>query len=325
MCKLKFSMLAALAMMSAPLANAAPGTTELMNAGLLDYDNPGYSVTPSISSDGRYVVFTSTGTTLVPGDTNSRADIFVYDRQAGTTERVSVDSYGGQANGESMSGSISADGRFVSFLSRASNLVPGDTNSAADLFVHDRTSGLTERANVDTYGVQSNADTFESAISATGRYVIFTSGASNLVPGDTNQVSDTFLRDRDTGTTERVGVGAGGVQGNGSSHSYAVSADGRYVTFGSTASNLVAGDTNGVDDTFVRDRQAGTTERVNVGPTGKQALRSSQGADMSDDGRYVAFVGFPSELVPGDTGRFEQIFVRDRLLNITERASVNNA
>ncbi|MET0499748.1 MAG: malectin domain-containing carbohydrate-binding protein [Steroidobacteraceae bacterium] len=326
MSKLKLSMLAVLAILSAQLANAAPGTTELVNVGLENYYNdPGQATEPRITDDGRYIAYTSTGAHLVPDDTNDRSDVFVYDRQSGRTERVSVGSTGAQGNAPSNAASISADGRFVSFLSYADNLVPGDTNAAVDLFVRDRVTGQTERVSIGATGNQSNADSLSGSISANGRYVIFTSIASNLITGDTNQTYDVFLRDRVNGTTERVSLGAGGAQGNGGSGSYAISADGRYVAFGSDAANLVPGDTNGVNDIFVRDRQAGTTQRVNVGTTGTQSVLPSYGADMSDDGRYVTFTAYPSGLVPGDTGKYEQIFVRDRLLNVTERASVNNA
>ncbi len=147
----------------------------------------------STSADGRHVTFVSDANNLVPSDTNGKWDIFVYDRITGMTERVSVNSSGIQANGDSYHASISADGRYVAFESSASNLVPGDTNGRMDIFVHDRITGITERVSVDSSGIQANQGCGSPSISADGRYVAFTSWASNLVPGDTNGKCDVFL------------------------------------------------------------------------------------------------------------------------------------
>ena len=187
---------------------------------------------------------------------------------AQTTERVSVDSAGIQANGKSSNGSsiatISADGRFVAFDSWATNLVAGDTNELRDVFVHDRQTGTTERVSVASDGTQANGGGGWPAISADGRFVAFYSGASNLVPGDTNGWEDAFVHDRQTGITERVSVASDGTQGNSWSKSPAISADGRIVAFISDATNLVPGDTNGVDDIFVHDRGAPATVTTTV-------------------------------------------------------------
>src|SRR5439155_1190150 len=141
-------------------------------------------------------------------------DVFVHDRLTGTTERVSVDSAGTQGNSDSVDASISADGRFVAFYSSANNLVPGDTNGAEDVFVHDRLTGTTERVSVDSAGTQGNSESFLPSISADGRFVAFYSDATNLVPGDTNGFEDVFVHDRLTGATERVSVASAGTQGN---------------------------------------------------------------------------------------------------------------
>jgi hypothetical protein len=169
---------------------------------------------------------------------------------------VSVSSVGNQGNGLSFSPAISADGRFVVFGSNASNLVDGDTNNSADIFVHDRQTGITERLSVDSFGNQGNAGSSHPSISADGRFVAFQSGASNLVDGDTNNRADVFVHDRQTGTTKRVSVDSLGNQGNSHSTLPAISADGSFVAFESYASNLVDGDTNNVnsfsgDDIFV--------------------------------------------------------------------------
>jgi len=167
-----------------------------------------------------------------------------------------VDSAGNQANGGSLVSAISADGRYVAFTSLASNLVTADSNECADIFVHDRVTGTTERVSVSSAGEQSNSHSGGClAISADARYVVFVSQASNLVDGDTNDAHDIFVHDRATETTERVSVSSAGEQGNSTSvWDVSVSPDGRYVAFYSDASNLVPGDTNGYSDVFVRDR-----------------------------------------------------------------------
>ena len=157
-----------------------------------------------------------------------------------TIERVSVASDGTQGNGKSDWPSISADGRYVAYLSDASNLVPGDTNGTTDGFVHDRQLGHTVRVSVASDGTQGNGPTFwrGTSISADGRYVTFASDATNLVPGDTNATTDVFLHDRQTRKTTQVSVASDGAQGNGASASASISADGRYVAFYTQANNL---------------------------------------------------------------------------------------
>jgi Tol biopolymer transport system component len=249
------------------------GTTERVSvdsAGAQAID--GNSLYPSLSADGRFVAFYSDATNLVTDDTNGFFDIFVHDRQTGTTERVSVDSAGAQAiDGDSFHPSLSSDGRFVAFRSSATNLVAGDTNGFNDVFVHDRQTGITERVSVDSAGNQAaDAHSNLPSISADGRFVAFQSKATNLVADDTNGDYDVFVHDRQTGTTERVSVDSAGGQADGSSGWPSVSANGRFVAFHSRATNLVNGDTNRRVDAFVRDRQSGRTERVSVDSPGRQ-------------------------------------------------------
>jgi len=214
------------------------------------------SWSPSISADGRYVAFVSNASNLVSGDTNENWEVFVHDRQTGSTQRVSVASDGSQGNSVSEFPSISAYGRYVVFVSNASNLVSGDTNENWDVFVHDRQTDSTERVSVASDGSQGNNICYSPpTISADGRYVAFSSVASNLVSGDTNSTDDIFVRDRQNGSTERVSVASDGSQGNYWSSSPFISADGRYVAFYSDASNLVSGDTNETWDVFVHDRE----------------------------------------------------------------------
>ena len=278
----------------------------------------------SLSADGRLVVFASDASNLAPGDTNGVGDVFLRDRSTGTTERLSVSSSGAQANGESLYPAITPDGRFVSFTSLASNLVAGDTNNAGDIFVRDRLAGTTERVSLATGGSEGNAISASSHISNDGRFVAFQSFASNLVPGDTNGVNDVFIRDRANGTTERVSVATNGAQGDNHSGFASLSGDGRYVAFQSYATTLVAGDTNGVADAFIRDRATGTTERVSVASTGAQGDEDCLYTAIPNDGRYVLFESSATNLVANDTNSLSDVFIHDRRLATTERMSVSS-
>jgi Tol biopolymer transport system component len=275
----------------------------------------------TISPDGRYVAFESTADNLVPGDTNGTEDVFVRDRLRGITDRVSVATSGAQGNDWSEVPSISADGRYVAFTSEANTLVPGDTNSTWDVLVRDRTNGITECVSVSTGGAHGDLASYYPSMSADGRYVAFWSDATNLVPGDSNGKTDVFVRDRQLGTTERVSVSTGGLQGDFGSASQSISNDGRYVAFTSYATNLVPGDTNGTFDVFVRDRRSGTTERVSVATGGAEGAGQSTFPSISADGRYVAFASFANNLVPGGSSG-QSIFVRDRANGTTEIVSV---
>ncbi len=301
---------------SAVLAAPISPTTERVNLTSGGAQATAVSFFASISGDGRFVAFLSNATNLVLADNNGKTDVFVRDRANGLTERVSVSTGGGEGNGDSgtlfidgifiVDGkpSISADGRFVAFESNASNLVAGDTNASSDIFVRDRVNGTTERVSVATGGGQGNFGSSEPAISADGRYVAFTSGASNLVPDDTNGFADIFVRDRVSGTTRLVVFSTGGGRANCFSYGPAISADGRYVAFGSCASNLVSGGIN-TNDIYLRDRVSGTTERVSVG-TGNSFEPS-----ISADGRYVVF--------ERNSGSNVGVFLRDRVNGSTER------
>jgi hypothetical protein len=275
---------------------------------------------PAISANGLIVAFDSQATTLVPGDTNSRVDVFVHDRTTNITERVSVSSVGIQGNNTSTRPAIDASGNLVVFDSSANNLVPGDTNALLDVFVHDRTTHTTERISISSDEAQGNSGSNTPTITADGRYVCFTSLASNLVVGDTNASDDVFVRDLLLGTTERVSVGDQGQEGNSSTGSGAISANGRWVAFSSFANNLLPGDTNDMIDTFLRDLQNGTTERVNVDSNEQQANAAGGGASVSDDG-VVAFHSDATNLVLGDTNGLRDIFARDVIAGTTERIS----
>jgi Tol biopolymer transport system component len=279
---------------------------------------------PSISADGRYVAFDSFASNLVTGDTNNFRDIFVYDTQTNTTRRVSVNSQGNQGNSSSFSSAISADGRYVAFESYASNLVTGDTNNVNDIFVYDTQANTTSRVSVNSQGNQGNSSSFSPAISADGRYVAFDSLANNLVADDTNNTRDIFVYDTQTNTTRRVSVDSQGNQGNNVSFSPSISADGRYVTFNSSASNLVADDTNNTSDIFLYDTQTNTTSRVSVDSQGNQGNNASFSSAISADGRYVTFNSSASNLVADDTNETRDIFVYDTQTRITRRVSIDS-
>jgi Tol biopolymer transport system component len=289
------------------------GATERVSVDSAGAEGDGTSLYPTISADGRYVAFTSEATNLVPGDTNAHRDIFVRDRLTGTTERVSVDSAGVQADNDSVPPALlSADGRYVAFLSGASNLVSGDTNHEWDVFVHDRQSGTTERVSVDSAGAEGDGFCVGLSISPDCRYVAFGSFATNLVPGwDGAYRFHVYLHDRVSGTTERVDVDSAGAAALGSSYAPSISSDGRYVAFDSDAYNLVPGDTNNRRDIFVRDRQTGRNVRASLDSASVQGDDDSRFPYVSADGRFVAFESDATNLVPGDTNGYTDVFVRD--------------
>src|SRR4030042_2572220 len=309
----------------APTAYAAQGNTTMVSISSAGAQGNNHSRFSSISSDGRYVAFSSTASNLVNGDTNGKRDIFLHDRETGETTRVSVSSEGVQGNDDSLYPFISSDGIYVAFNSDASNLVIGDTNNYSDSFVHDRETGETTRVSVSSAGVQGNAGVSNTFISADGRYVAFPSLASNLVIGDTNGRWDIFVHDRQTGETTRVSVSSADVQGNDNSIYPGMSSDGRYVVFSSTASNLVNGDTNNNSDVFVHDRETGETTKVSVSSAGVHGNDGSYHPSISSDGRYVAFISNASNLVTGDTNGTNDIFVHDREMGETTRVSVSSA
>jgi Tol biopolymer transport system component len=293
------------------------------------------SDSPSISADGHYVVFSSYANNLVSGDANKTSDIFIHDMQTGTTTLISVDSTGSQGNNSSYDPSISADGRKVVFYSNADNLVSGDTNGThTDIFVHDLQTGTTTRVSMDSSGVQGNEDSYYPSISADGRYVVFSSYASNLVSGDINERNDVFLHDLQMGTTTLVSMNSSGLQGNNYSYDPSISGDGRYVVFSSYANNLVSGDTNvaakgivpddletrtftdttvagsgNFMDIFVHDMQTGNTARLSANSNGAQGNGQSEAPAISADGLYVTFFSYADNLVSDDTDSRSDVFI----------------
>jgi murein DD-endopeptidase MepM/ murein hydrolase activator NlpD len=272
----------------------------------------GDSDSPVISADGRYVAFFSTSSNLVNPSRPYSQDVYVHDLWTRRTEIVSVSTEGNWGNSASSLPAISSDGRYIAFQSRASNLVDGDTNNATDVFVRDRVTGVTERVSVASEGTQGNGDSESPSISADGRFVAFRSRASNLVSGDTNNAWDVFVHDRQTHQTLRVSIASDGTQANDSSTWVSLSPDGRYVAFGSLASNLVSDDTNGYQDVFIHDIVTGQTIRVSTASNGVEGNNTSFLPSTSIGARYVAFVSTASNLVPGDTNGTDDVFVHDQ-------------
>jgi len=306
-------------------AGAAAQETFLLSANSAQEASNGASYRASISADGRYFAFDSDGSNLVAGDTNGARDVFWRDRQFGTTVRVSVSTSGAQATGASESPSISADGRYVAFASGAADLVVGDANSNSDVFVHDMQTGATTVESVGTSGVFGASASRNPDISGDGRYVVFESLAGNFDPLDTNGLNDIYLRDRQTGVTLRISRAAGGGPANGASSKPRISSDGAFICYESAASNLIAGDVNGVSDVFVYDVQAGSTLAVSANPATLIGNAQSLEPDIDATGAFVAFTSFASNLTPNDTNGVQDVLRWRRSNGGIQRMSVSSA
>jgi hypothetical protein len=259
--------------------------------------------TPQLSEGASHFTFT-----VFDGDRNH---IYVRDLIAGETELVDVSAGGAAADGDSRRPTLSADGRYVAFDSLASDLVADDRNTAADIFVRDRTVGVTTRVSFGAFGAEANGSSEHPAISSDGRYVAFESYASNVVADDSNAARDVFLHDRLSGVTRRISVGPGGLQADGDSFGPKFVGP-RLVQFGSTAANLTPRDVNERFDTFLYDVDAQTTRPSGVVPalTRRPARRrATTPLVFSRDGLWVGFVDSESDYVPGDTNRRSDAFV----------------
>jgi Tol biopolymer transport system component len=266
-----------------------------------------------ISRDGRYVTFTSQATNLAPGDGRDD-DVFLRDRATGTTTLLTAAADGANF---SSGGQITPNGRYVAFVSLSPTFVPGDTNESTDLFVLDRRTGAITRDNVSSSEQQANADVEGGSISRDGRFVAFTSRATNLVPGDDNGFPDVFVRDRVAGTTTRIPASVTGEAPTQPDNSFffgltsaAISLDGGTVAFSSLryvnqGSGPIARD---LTDIYVHDLAGGTTTRVTGGAT---RGRSEYGGSLSGNGNRIAFASWADDLVPGDDNGHEDVFVRN--------------
>ena len=306
----------------APGAADAPGESVFLRdrasgqTSMVSVDSAGTSIGPStaggVSADGRYVVF------------ETPSDVYVRDLATGVTQRAAVGANGDLPDQASVRGVLTPDGRYVAFESRASNLVAGDTNGVADVFVRDLVNGVNERVSVSTAGAQADQPCSFPSISAEGRFVAFDSRASTLVAGDPAG-RDVFVHDRATGVTIRVSLGVGGAQPDHDSYLPLLSADGRVVAFTSEATNLVPGDTTQGLDGFVHDLATGATARVSVATDGSEADGPSWVESISQDGRFVGITSSAPNLVAGDTNVSYDSFLYDRLACVMSRASLSAA
>ncbi|WP_419189032.1 SdrD B-like domain-containing protein [Stieleria marina] len=283
----------------------------------------------SISGDGRYVAFRSFASNLSAADNNGTWDIYVRDRLLGTTTLVSAhDSGQGQSlqvgNSYSYNPQISQDGSVVTFWSNSNNLIAGDVNGQFDVFLKDLQTGTVEIISVDSSGNQATGgDSHASLPSNDGQLVGFWSGASNLVPGDTNNVRDVFLRDRQKGVTERVSVSETGEQANGATNLFSMSDDGRYFALMSSATNLTSdAGLSGNRQIYLKDRLTGSVTLVSRGdgtlPNGVSLYPS-----ISSDGRWISYQSSATNIVPGDTNGADDVFLYDTINGTTTMLSEN--
>lgn len=273
----------------------------------------------ALSADGRHVAFTAI---YDPPDGNEHRQVYVRDLESRATTLISVAPDGTPGNDQSGGRlGISASGHLVVFESLANNLVSDDTNKANDIFVHDRLSGKTRRVSVSSDGTQADFDSFGPAISADGRFVVFTSLASNLVPGDTPDASDVFIHEMATGQTSRVSAPLEGLYGNSEP---AISADGRWITFVRHYAGPGPDITEDTYNIFLVDRATGVESLISVNSAGEASNLSSSIPAISGDGRYIAFHSLDSNLVAGDMNSDYDIFVYDRESGETRPVSAND-
>ena len=301
-------------------------TKKITRVSVNDSGKPGdkQSFGASISSDGRYVAFISDATNLVEGDTNDKQDVFVRDRKKGTTVRISVSNVGEQANADCHEVVITADGRVLAFSSISSTLDENINNRSADIFLCDREAQFVRRITRSRDGYEADHDSGEPSISANGRFVAFYSHATNITPKDTNLAPDIYLFDSLTGTTELISVASNRMIGNRDSRRPRVSADGRFVVFESWADNLVVDDQNETPDIFLRDRESKKTICVSTDVDGKPGNDESRDPRISDDGNFVVFTSYASNLVADDTNNLPDVFVYDRKTQETERVNLTD-
>ncbi|MHC5115102.1 MAG: M43 family zinc metalloprotease [Planctomycetota bacterium] len=298
-----------------------PNDIFLLSRDIEGFVGDNFSSRTALNKDGRLVVFASRATRLVPGDTTHWWDLFLHDRQTATTERITVNFAGEEGFGNSRRPSITADGRFVTFASTATNLIsPGAfVTQGWQVVLLDRDTGLFQRVSNDMNGGPVNSHCDVTATTPDGRFIAYVTAASDIVPDDTNGFfgRDVFVHDRQTSETERVNVSTTGEQADGTTtwswDTIGISDDGRFVTFTSYAPNLVEGDTNEQPDIFLHDRTEGKTVRISVGPDGEQANDGSAYPHISADGRHIAFTSRASNLVPNDeNGNITDVFLFDR-------------
>lgn len=310
------------------------------------------SYTISVSKDGNYVAFSSEASNLVQEATNGKKDVFVKDTKSGSIINVSTDSSGNPGNGDSDHPSISADGRYVAFDSNATNLVPGDTNqckhynsstgnydnwttNCQDVFVKDTKTGSITRVSTDSSGRQANVVSTDPAISGDGRFVAFDS--HGLLPGDTDDWTEVYVKNIQTGVVTKVSTDISGKSGDGDSGQErpVISYDGRFVAFFAQTSGLV-GKASEMGDVFIKDTQTGAINRVNTTSAGVAAGGYSYGISISGDGRFVAFDSDSPGLIsdktnkcqfasPSSGGSCHDVYVKDMQTGMIKRISLSSS
>lgn len=271
------------------LKNLVTGNLSSVSTNGAGVEANGQSYNATLASGGQYVAFLSKATNLVASDINNTDDVFVKNLLTGAVINASTSATGVQANAPSADVALSADGHWAAFSTYASNLVAGD-ESYADIYVKNVLTGAITRASTNSAGVAANDNSDNAALAADGRYVVFTSSASNLVDGDTNAHRDVFRKDLQTGATLRVSVGADGQQGAGDSSNASISADGRYVLFQST-SDFTAGDGDGRTDIFVKDLYTGALTRLSSGG-GANHYNYTSGGALSGNGQSATYISY---------------------------------
>ena len=284
-----------------------------------------FSRNASISDDGRYVAFESPATNLVSGDTNATRDIFLRDRTPGTTIRASVSHLGAELVDQSNNPVISGNGQYILFESQDVNVVSGvDANGDTDIYMYDIDLETVELISSDSLGNRGDLGSSRPATTSDGRYVVFSSEASNLIADDTNNMPDIFLKDLQDGSMERVSLGDGGIESNGECLDPSISSNARYVTFQCDSTNLVAG-VSGIRAIYLYDRQ--TEEVILVSSATDETIPNSDSSQaiVSGDGRMVIFFSSASNLVSGDNNGFTDLFLKDTFTGLTERLNNNVA
>jgi subtilisin family serine protease/Tol biopolymer transport system component len=277
---------------------------------------------PSMTPDGRYILFESWASNLVPGDGNACRDIFLRDLQLGTTVRVSVSTLGAEANGESTVASMSTDGRFIAFGSAATNLDPAATNGLLQVYLRDMWIGTTTLLSKTQAGVAGDHFSLAPSISGDGQRVAFASLTSNLAASDA--WPNVVLVEVATGALSSLNVDTAGQSPAGMAIRALLSRDGNRVAFTSDSA-LVPSDTNGLLDVYVRDLAAGTTTPVSVDGAGVFGDRESHAEALSADGRFIVFTSAATNFDPADTNGYVDVFRKDLLTGAVVRVSVGNS
>ncbi|PKB77861.1 MAG: hypothetical protein BZY88_20580 [SAR202 cluster bacterium Io17-Chloro-G9] len=296
------------------LHELATGLTRRVSVASGGAQGNGFSDGPSISGDGRYVAFESSASNLVAGDNNNNTDVFVHDSLDGST----IGAWANPPQLENLPGgaaAISANGLVVAFAVHLPDWASEGALGRSQVLVHDIAAGATELAGGEPENIFAEGAAGVLSLSADGSWVVFRSNDANLAPEDTNGADDVFAIGREPYAIHRVSVDSQGNQGNGASGQPSVGGDGRFVAFWSEASNLTPGDSNGIGDVFVHDRQTGETRRISAGPNGTQGGKLSGSPSLSSDARFLAFESEASNLAPGDANGQQDVFVAENPLH----------